>query len=363
MIKNDRVYGVPLVQYKDTKANIEALSGIGEGAIAYATDSNEFGSYDGTTWTWGQGGSTAPATTAANDFQVGDGAGSWIKKTLAEVKTILGLGTAAYTASTDYQPIDSDLTAIGGLTPSNDDIIQRKAGAWTNRTLAQFVVDIANLFTSYFVYLGGWTAVSGTFTYASASTINTPSDLTGSIQKGMPIRWKQGGGYKYGNVKAITSSLITILANNDYTIANSAITDFYYSSLQQPAGFPESFSFTLGWSSDSNPQPSYGNATLSMWYTVISSGLYAYSAQAIFGSTTTFGTGLWRFSLPSGVTRSTTGNSFGIDVSAPVYVTGATIWDGTTKVLAMIGGGYAQPTFPYTWANGDYLGLSGVAPF
>lgn len=31
----------------------------------------------------------APATTAANDFQVGDGAGAWIKKTLAETVTIL----------------------------------------------------------------------------------------------------------------------------------------------------------------------------------------------------------------------------------------------------------------------------------
>lgn len=40
--------------------------------------------------------------TAANDFLVASGAGAWVKKTLAEVKTILGLGTAAYTASTAY---------------------------------------------------------------------------------------------------------------------------------------------------------------------------------------------------------------------------------------------------------------------
>jgi hypothetical protein len=46
-----------------------------------------------------------PATTAANDVQVGGTgatAGQWIKKTLAEFKAILGLGTAAYTASGDY---------------------------------------------------------------------------------------------------------------------------------------------------------------------------------------------------------------------------------------------------------------------
>jgi hypothetical protein len=82
------------------------------------------------------------ASTASNDFQVGNGSGGWIKKTLAEVKTILGLGSAAYTASTDYQPIDSDLTAISALTPANDDVIQRKAGAWVNRTIAQLVTDI-----------------------------------------------------------------------------------------------------------------------------------------------------------------------------------------------------------------------------
>lgn len=38
--------------------------------------------------------------------------------------------------------IDDDLTTIGNLTPSNDDVLQRKAGSWTNRTLAQLEVDI-----------------------------------------------------------------------------------------------------------------------------------------------------------------------------------------------------------------------------
>lgn len=41
------------------------------------------------------------------------------------------------------QPLDADLTAIAGLTPSNDDVIQRKAGAWTNRTPAQLKTDLA----------------------------------------------------------------------------------------------------------------------------------------------------------------------------------------------------------------------------
>ena len=49
--------------------------------------------------------------------------------------------TIANAAST-YQPLDSDLTAIAGLSASNDDFIQRKAGAWTNRTIAQVKSDL-----------------------------------------------------------------------------------------------------------------------------------------------------------------------------------------------------------------------------
>lgn len=41
------------------------------------------------------------------------------------------------------QPLDSDLTAIAALAPPDNDIIQRKASAWTNRTPAQFKTDLA----------------------------------------------------------------------------------------------------------------------------------------------------------------------------------------------------------------------------
>lgn len=53
---NDAQLGKPLVLYVDTKTNIEALTGLAEGSVAYATDTDEFGSYDGSTWTWGQSG-------------------------------------------------------------------------------------------------------------------------------------------------------------------------------------------------------------------------------------------------------------------------------------------------------------------
>lgn len=48
-------------------------------------------------------------------------------------------------ADTNFQPLDSDLTQIAGLLPSNDDIIQRKAGSWVRRTLAQLWTDLKDL--------------------------------------------------------------------------------------------------------------------------------------------------------------------------------------------------------------------------
>lgn len=41
------------------------------------------------------------------------------------------------------QTLDSDLTTIAGLAPTNDDVMQYKAGAWANRTIAQLKTDLS----------------------------------------------------------------------------------------------------------------------------------------------------------------------------------------------------------------------------
>lgn len=57
--------------------------------------------------------------TAVNDFIVGSAAGVAVKKTLAEVKTILGLGSAAYTASTAYATAAQGTLADNALSRTN----------------------------------------------------------------------------------------------------------------------------------------------------------------------------------------------------------------------------------------------------
>jgi hypothetical protein len=46
-------------------------------------------------------------------------------------------------ADVEFSTRKPDLEAIENLSPSNDDVLQRKAGAWTNRTLAQLTADLS----------------------------------------------------------------------------------------------------------------------------------------------------------------------------------------------------------------------------
>ena len=69
-------------------------------------------------------------------------------ETTSSIKSKLGISVLSGNNTGDQdlsglQPLDSDLSAIAGLTPTNDDLLQRKAGVWTNRTPAQVKTDLS----------------------------------------------------------------------------------------------------------------------------------------------------------------------------------------------------------------------------
>ncbi|HHT9146222.1 MAG TPA: hypothetical protein ACFYD4_11215 [Candidatus Wunengus sp. YC61] len=102
--QNDVLVGAPSPfgsWVKKTLAEFKTILGLGSAAYTASTDYV-----------------THALATAINDFLVASGSGTFVKKTLAEVKTILGLGTAAYTASTDYDPAG---TAAGKIASSISD--------------------------------------------------------------------------------------------------------------------------------------------------------------------------------------------------------------------------------------------------
>lgn len=119
----------------------------------------------------------------------------------ATARTNLGLGTAATQASTAFeaagtvathsadttsvhgiadtsalldtgdlgvsvQGYDGDLAGIAALTPSNDDFMQRKSGAWTNRTVAQVKTDLNVKPPTQQIFSSG----SGTYTTPAGCT-------------------------------------------------------------------------------------------------------------------------------------------------------------------------------------------------
>jgi hypothetical protein len=95
----------------------------------------------------------AGLTSAANKLPYFTGSGTAALADLSVfARTILDdADEAAFKATvnleigTDVQAFDADLSAIAALSPSNDDIVQRKAGAWTNRTMAQLATDLQSV--------------------------------------------------------------------------------------------------------------------------------------------------------------------------------------------------------------------------
>lgn len=130
MIKGDKAL-TPQIAFTGTKATITAWAGAVVGMEAISTDTAERGTYDGAVWQWTLISASAYLTSANIEDSINNGT---TDKAPSE--------NAVYDALALKQTLDSDLTAIAALSPANDDIIQRKAGVWTSRTVAQYLADI-----------------------------------------------------------------------------------------------------------------------------------------------------------------------------------------------------------------------------
>ena len=119
----------------------------------------------------------------------------------------------------------------------------------------------------------GWVSGTGTWSYSSADSptfvISINADVTAIITVGMKIKLTQTT-TKYFIVTAVGSysgsaTLVTVYGGTDYTLANAAISNPYYSSDRAPLSFPlDPSKWTVSVSDSNNCAKS--TPTASTWY-------------------------------------------------------------------------------------------------
>jgi len=231
----------------------------------------------------------------ASGFLVGDGSDGVVAKTLAETKTLLG---------------------------------------------------VAELLNS------GWVLVTDSWAYASASTITVPSGAASIYNVGMSIRWKQGGGYKYGAIKTVADTLLTIIVNTSYTVAEAAITDVAYTTSSVALGLPGRYTFTPSWTN-----LTVGAGTNVGYLSVVGRQIRLVG-KFTFGGSSAVGTDP-RIALPVDNVNSTLqfiGDAGYFDSNAALTYYGRMRSDGyfryATTAATLLG---VSATAPMTWATNDEL--------
>lgn len=195
--------------------------------------------------------------------------------------------------------LDADLVTIAGLSPSNDDVLQRKSGAWTNRTIAQLKTDFALVKADVGLSLVENTALS---TWAGTSSITTLGTIGTGTWSASTIAVARGGtgqttyadgqlliGNTTGNTLAkatlaVTSGKVTV-TNGSGTITLGLGTDAVDETLSNTfaAGTTQTFSGnTTEPPVNINPvagDPSSGTTNGDLWWNSSSGTMRAYSTS------------------------------------------------------------------------------------
>lgn len=209
----------------------------------------------------------------------------------------------------------------------------------------------------------GWTPATGTWTYASATTITVPSGATSKYSVGDKVKLVQSGTTKYFYITTVASTLLTITGGSDYTLANSTISSPYTSNAATPLGFPQYFSYTPTWTN-----LTVGSATQLWRFTVKGKSVHVYGHINL--SSSTVGTGPV-FTTPTTLSSNYQVGSFAHplghaiynDAGVQQYVGAVWTYSTNTQVQPIViqpSGSYVLPSglaasIPFAFGNGDRL--------
>lgn len=115
-------------------------------------------------------------------------------------------------------------------------------------------------------------------------------------------------------------------------------------------------SYNVTWTS-TGTTPAIGNGTLAGRYRQpINGDLVIAEVRLVGGSTTTWGTGVFFFSLPVAASSATVGGGAGFLLHFGVQDYSATIkMETTTTIRIMVGTGSMSGTGPFTWTTSDEM--------
>lgn len=227
-------------------------------------------------------------------------ASAWASRTPSQVKTTLSLDQVTNTSDATkqtandarYQPLDADLTALAqgtgwlldanvwtvhvvptqasmttvvaastvghaGLTYTNGDAVIptgfANTSGVTNGSLYYIVgqtgatVQLASAPGGTAVVFGG-TADTTAVTLTGVNQFTVPVDATGYLGPGVKASYNDGG-VDYGVIATVKNNAgtttVTLIPNNDYSIANAALTAPRFSYFETPASFPASFACAM----------------------------------------------------------------------------------------------------------------------
>jgi hypothetical protein len=180
--------------------------------------------------------------------------------------------------------------------------------------------------------------------YATSGGPSTPTTLSNTVTD-IIIRGRVNDATNVIKSEAnyTAAGLITLLSSN-IPVDSSVYNNFTFSTVR---------SYTTTWAGSSS-NPAIGNGSLTSNYSVFN-GMCQVNVALVMGSTTTFGSGTWSFTLPitsrSSIPSFATARAY--DSGSTTYYSGSAYASGT--VIEASFSGLLSSSVPITWATGDTL--------